>query len=200
MARPKKASAEQAPTVDPTKPEPGAPAVDPSLPPPQDLSQAGAENGDDTAPETAPETAAPGEAPRKRGRPPGSGKGKPAAEKSASRKAQDTAALAHQIKGLHSLAAMATGLQIMQISDQEATILAAGVNAVCEEYGFALTGKTGAALQLFAAAAMVYAPRIMYLQAEKAKQKAADNPNVPEAAPNMALVPAGVGDGATTLN
>lgn len=200
MARPKKASAEQAPVVDPTTPAPGAPAVDPSLPPPQDLSQAGGENGDDTTTETTTETAAPGEAPRKRGRPAGSKTAKPGAEKSATRKAQDTAALAHQIKGLHSLAAMATGLQIMNISDQEAGILASGVNAVCEEYGFALTGKTGAALQLFAAAAMVYAPRIMYLQAEKAKQKAAENPNTPEAVPNMAMVATGVGDGAATIN
>lgn len=199
MARTKKANENAQPTVDPTTPAPGAPEVDPALPPVQTLTPDEGGEGTENETTSAAESAPAGEAPRKRGRPKGSSTGKSSAEKSPGRKAQDTAALAHQIKGLHSLAAMATGLQIMQISDQEAAMLASGVNAVCEEYGFALTGKTGAALQLFAAAAMVYAPRIMYLQAEKAKQKAAEQPETP-AAPNMALVPTGVGDGATTLN
>ena len=86
----------------------------------------------------------------KRGRPPSKLKG-------LSIEAQ--ANLAKQIQGLHFIAATATGLPELQISDQEAAMLADGIAAVSREYGLSMDGKTGAALQLIAAAAIVYAPR-----------------------------------------
>lgn len=109
------------------------------------------------------------EAPKKRGRgrPPGSGtkKSGDAPKKSASRKSEDMDALARQLVGIHQLIAMATGLGELVISEQEAGMLAKGITAVTEEYGFALTGKTGAALQLFGAAAIVYVPRAIAVKA-----------------------------------
>jgi len=81
-------------------------------------------------------------------------------------------ALAKQIQGIHAMAAMMSGIGILQISNEEAGLLAHGISAVSEEYGLALDGKTGAALQLFGAAAMVYAPRVLQIAAmRKAAQK-----------------------------
>jgi hypothetical protein len=110
------------------------------------------------------------------------GSPKAAAEKPSRRGAKMSAeavsTLAKQIQGMHAMAAMMTGMGILQISDQEAGLLANGISAVAEEYGLALDGKTGAALQLFGAAAMVYAPRIIHIQ----KAKAAAQSNIVDAA------------------
>jgi hypothetical protein len=121
--------------------------------------------------------------PRKDGSsPPGPKTEKPGAPKAATEKpgkrsakmsAEATANLAKQIQGMHAMAAMMTGIGIFQINDMEASLLANGISAVAEEYGLALDGKTGAALQLFGAAAMVYAPRILAIQ--KAKAAARNN-------------------------
>lgn len=97
--------------------------------------------------------------PRRRGRPPGSGKTDPnkssAPKKSASRKAEDLEGFAKQLQGIHVLISMATGLPEIQIGPDESKMLAKAIGAVTEEYGLSLDGKTGAAIQLFGAAAMV---------------------------------------------
>lgn len=94
---------------------------------------------------------------RGRGRPPGSGKKSGGAKKSANK--SDAAAFAKQIVGVHLLIAGVTGLPEMAINETEGRLLADALISVSEEYGLLLGGKTGAAIQLFAAAAMVYTPR-----------------------------------------
>lgn len=117
-------------------------------------------------------------APKRRGRPPGSKNGDKgeAPQKSASRQKKDTEDLAHQIVGLHALAAMATGLQELVISETEGSMLANGLNAVAQEYGLSFTGKTGAAIQLFGALGMVYVPRLFMIkqrmESERQKREA----------------------------
>lgn len=85
----------------------------------------------------------------------------------------DRAALARQLVGIHQVAAMVSGIPEVVISEPEGDALAGGVIAVCEEYGLSLGGKTGAAIQLAAAAAMIYGPRLFAinqrLRAERAK-------------------------------
>src|SRR6188768_2383970 len=91
--------------------------------------------GGDTASDNGP-------APKKRrGRPPGSGtkNAGEAPKKSASRKAEDVEGLARQIEGIHQLMAMATGMGELCVSSTEANMLAKGITAVTEEYGFALS-------------------------------------------------------------
>lgn len=141
----------------------------------QPVDPAGTAENDAQQTGTAPADPPPAEAPRKRGRPPGSGKktGTDGPQKSSTRKAADTADLGRQIVGLHALIAVATQMPEMQITDAEGEMLARGVTAVAEEYGLALTGKTGAAIQLFAAAGMVYVPRLVMIKAKLAAQRAA---------------------------
>lgn len=144
---------------------------------------------DSTASESAPETIdvsppvkrGPGR-PRNDGtKPPGVKSEKPGAAKSAEAKPQKrgskmsadaVSTLAKQIQGMHAMAAMMTGIGLFQITEAESALLAGGLSAVAEEYGLALDGKTGAALQLFGAAAMVYAPRILAIQKAKAAARA----------------------------
>lgn len=112
---------------------------------------------------------------RKRGRPKGSSNGTTSApRKSQSRKDEDVLSFAKQIEGIHVMIAMVTGLPEMVISEAEAVMLSKGLNAVSEEYGLSLDGKTGAAIQLFGAAAIVYGPRAMAIAAKKRKAKEED--------------------------
>ena len=112
----------------------------------------------------------------KRGRPPSKSKGL---------SAEAQANLAKQIQGLHYIAASATGLGELQISDAEAAMLADGIAAVSREYGLSIDGKTGAALQLLAAAAIVYTPRLRAINARRAQPAVQDNGAVHAAAPSI---------------
>lgn len=96
--------------------------------------------------------------------------------KTAKGKGADAEALAQQLVGIHQIVAMVSGIPEAQISEEEAGHLAKGITAVCDEYGLSLGGKTGAALQLAAAAAMIYGPRIWAFTARvraEREQKAA---------------------------
>lgn len=145
----------------------------------------------------APEAAA--DKPRGRGRPKGSGakasagekpaietllEGQEAPEPSAAKPQQkkrgpktgsktDVAAMAKQLVGVHSLVAMITGIPEVQLHLQEAEQLASAISNVCDEYGLSISGKTGAALQLAAAAAMIYGPRALVISSKIAAAKAA---------------------------
>lgn len=136
---------------------------------------------------------------RGRGRPKGSGgaapvspsaagaavtKGKPGRPKKNARVSVDASALAKQIQGLHAIAALGTGIPEFNLQDSEAEMLGQAVSAVCEEYDLSLSGKTGAALQLLAAAAMVYAPRVMMIKARVALANAEAQVRAHEAAQN----------------
>lgn len=112
---------------------------------------------------------------KRRGRPPGSknkttnGAGRP--RKSAQRMRKDTETLGKQIVGIHHVIAMMTGTPEMQISDDEGLALATGINAVCEEYGLSLSGKTGATIQLVGAAGMIYVPRLVMINQRLNKER-----------------------------
>lgn len=95
----------------------------------------------------------------------------------------DAAAMAKQLVGVHTLMAMVTGLPELQISEPEAENLAAAVTNVCEEYGLSISGKTGAAIQLAAACAMIYGPRALMINAriQQAKAQAARDVTPPTA-------------------
>ncbi|HKY44769.1 MAG TPA: hypothetical protein VJM50_16880 [Pyrinomonadaceae bacterium] len=75
-------------------------------------------------------------------------------------KSSDPTVLARSLLGIHQVAAMILRVPEVQLSEQEGQLLAEAVVAVCEEYGLSIDGKTGAAMQLFGAAAMIYAPRV----------------------------------------
>lgn len=129
-------------------------------------------------------------APKRRGRPPGSKnkeaaeggdvkpnavpdgaavskRGRPAKKKTQAINAGD---LAKQIQGLHALGAMVTGIQELQLGEQEAEMLAKAVVAVSEQYNLAIDGKTGALIQLAAACTVIYLPRLVVLKKRKAAQ------------------------------
>jgi len=157
---------------------------DKDIPTPEDLGLPTVEIPDETTNENEQkpqeETQPP---PRRRGRPRKDGSTGPASErpkKSNSRKTESAEALARQIMGLHQVALLATGIPECQITEQESVILATALNAVVEEYGLSLSGKTGAALQLFGAAAIVYGPRIISIQQRnaQAKKKKAEEENM----------------------
>jgi hypothetical protein len=80
-----------------------------------------------------------------------------------------------QIAGLHAVAAHLTGLPELIISEAEGELLAGGIQAVAEEYGLELSGKAGAAIQLFSAAAIIYLPRLAAIASKKAAQQKAKN-------------------------
>lgn len=102
----------------------------------------------------------PATAAKKRGRPP----------KRAVYSDEAKSTLARQIIGLHLIASQATGIPELALSEPEAAMLAESVAAVSVEYGLSLSGKTGALIQLIAAAAMVYAPRFGAIN-KRVKQK-----------------------------
>lgn len=93
-------------------------------------------------------------------------------KKSANDAPIDSANLAKQIQGVHMAAATITGLRELVISEGESIMLAESLCAVSREYGLAISGKTGATIQLIAAAAMIYAPRFIVINERIKKNKA----------------------------
>lgn len=75
--------------------------------------------------------------------------------------------LSKQIEGLHIIAASMTGIKELIISSTESSMLASSIITVCDEYNLSIDGKTGAAMQLLATAAMIYAPRIISIFKQK---------------------------------
>lgn len=85
----------------------------------------------------------------------------------------DSKTLAKSLVGIHQLAAMVTGIPEAQLSEPEGEALAEAVIAVCEEYGLNIDGKTGAAMQLFGACAMIYGPRVFAFKVRIAQEQVA---------------------------
>lgn len=73
----------------------------------------------------------------------------------------DLQAMAKQMVGVHMLVATMTGIPEAIISEEEGIAMASAINNIAEQYDLAIDGKTGASLQLFATAAMIYAPRAL---------------------------------------
>lgn len=111
-------------------------------------------NPDKPAFETVDEDSAKPAAAAKRGRKPNS----------RTTKKSDPKELGKQIVGVHLMISMMTGLKEIQLSDVEGEQLAGAVIGVAEQYNLAIDGKTGAAIQLLAACAMVYAPRALMIR------------------------------------
>lgn len=87
-------------------------------------------------------------------------------------KVSDPAVLARSLVGIHQLGAMLLQVQELVITEDEGKGLADAVTAVCEEYGLAIDGKTGAAMQLFGACAMIYGPRYFHFKMRLAHERA----------------------------
>lgn len=87
-------------------------------------------------------------------------------------KTSDPAVLARSLVGIHQLGAMLLQIQELVITEDEGKGLADAVTAVCEEYGLAIDGKTGAAMQLFGACAMIYGPRYFHFKMRLAHERA----------------------------
>jgi len=77
--------------------------------------------------------------------------------------------LARQIQGLHFIAVKMSGFKELEISEPESVMLAESVVNVAREYDLALSGKTGALLQLTGVAVMIYLPRLMSINERKAQ-------------------------------
>jgi len=77
--------------------------------------------------------------------------------------------LARQIQGLHFIAVKMSGFKELEISESESVMLAESVVNVAREYDLALSGKTGALLQLTGVAVMIYLPRLMSINERKAQ-------------------------------
>lgn len=153
-------AAPPAPAAPPTSAAPESPASTPETTPPQIRRGPGRPRKD--APVSPSDAAAAGSAPKPaRGRP----------KKGVTFSGDDVAAMAKQVQGLHQLAALATGIPELELQREEAEMLGVAIARVCEEYGLSLSGKTGALLQLAAAGAMIYAPRLSAV-ASRVKQQA----------------------------
>jgi len=120
-------------------------------------------------------------------------KGKPGRPKgTGGKKAMDPVGLAKQLVGIHQLAAMFTGMGELQLQQEEAQGLADAVVNVCAEYDLNIDGKTGAAVQLFAACAMIYAPRVLQIKFRLAQERAAyEQANPQQPSGQFAQHPAG---------
>lgn len=84
------------------------------------------------------------------------------------------AKFAQQIMGLHYLAANATGLEDLLITEQQSEMLAESLITISAEYGLSMSGKTGALLQLAGTAAIIYVPKIIVIKQKiRARQESA---------------------------
>jgi len=99
----------------------------------------------------------------KRGRPP----------KRAAFTESDTDGLAQQIQGLHMIAAQMTGQPIFALSEGESKMLAASVIRMAGEYNLAMSGKTGALVQLLGVCAVIYVPKLVAIKKARAAAVAA---------------------------
>ena len=91
--------------------------------------------------------------------------------KRAGAKKADAAALGQQIVGVHSMMAIVTGIPELEINEGEGKLLAEACISVAEEYGIAVSGKVGAAIQLFAACSFVYGPRALHFNNRMREQR-----------------------------
>lgn len=86
----------------------------------------------------------------------------------------DSAKLGRQLVGIHLMCAQMTGIHEAQISESEGIALAESIVKICDEYGLAISGKTGATIQLLGTLAVVYVPRVISFEMRKgAAQKQA---------------------------
>lgn len=131
------------------------------------------------------------QAPKRRGRPPKerpAGEGEPTAPQHPGEKPQpkrgrkpkakakatpeELETLAESLYGIHAVLAKALSMPELMLDAQASRTLAVGVSRMQEEFGFEVSGKTGAVLAFLGAAAMVYVPRVIAIKARVHAQQA----------------------------
>ena len=123
--------------------------------------------------------------PRKDGQPPQSSAKRPTtppkAPKASSReeaKPIDEAQLAKQLVGVHVMLAMMTKCPELAISESEASQLSHALAQVAAQYDLVVNPKVVAGVQLFAVAAMIYAPRIPRIKASLSARNQQKKPDL----------------------
>lgn len=86
----------------------------------------------------------------------------------------DVTLLGNQLVGIHRMASFMTQLPEVTILEPEGEAMAKAIITMADQYDLELDGKTGAALQLFATAAMIYAPRIIAIRRRLQKEAPID--------------------------
>lgn len=164
------------PVVDAASIESGAPANDPTAPAPK---KRGRKSNAERAAMAAEQIESGGAAPKTAAKKTGSGR--------KSYQPSDIAAMSKQLQGLHQMAAIISGIPVLQIRPDEGDMLAAAIVNVSEQYDLSIDGKTGALIQILGAAAMIYVPRFGMVMAmskqAKAQRKAAADGGLPETTP-----------------
>lgn len=90
----------------------------------------------------------------------------------------DISSLGKQIQGLHHIAAIATGIPELAVSEDEAQMLGGALATVAQEYDLELSGKTGAMLQLLAVCGMIYVPKFITLKKRVTEAQARHKANL----------------------
>jgi hypothetical protein len=84
----------------------------------------------------------------------------------------DRKLLATQMQGLHGMAAILTGNQVLQINEQEATALANAITDLAVHYQLDFAGPVALWTNLVATVGMIYVPRFLMMQQMKAIEAA----------------------------
>lgn len=135
-------------------------------------------NGDATGnagkPRSVADDIAGSDQPKKRGRPRKSadtgsdrtGSYSATGKRTAKEKADILENLAFQLKGIHELAALYTGLPVLQLTEDESKKLAVAARDVMQYYNFMPDPKVMAWVELLGVSAVIYIPRILLIKAE----------------------------------
>lgn len=75
--------------------------------------------------------------------------------------------LAKQIQGLHFIAAKMSGFAELIVDERESLMLAESIVNIAREYDLAMSGKTGAMIQLLGVSAIIYLPRFVAINERK---------------------------------
>jgi hypothetical protein len=102
----------------------------------------------------------------------------------ASYSSTDVDAMGKQLVGIHLILVQLTGIPELQITGDEGKALAQSVVNIANQYDLEIDGKTGAAIQLFATAAMIYGPRAFHYRARMSQGRNGTPQNVAEPATN----------------
>jgi hypothetical protein len=110
---------------------------------------------------------------KKRGRKPG-GKNSDSASYGRKKAGMDIDALAANLRAIHELMALGTGIGIMRLDEKEAKGLATAVSNLAAQYDMVLDPRTVAWINLLGVAASIYGPRILMIKAAQsmARQQA----------------------------
>lgn len=97
----------------------------------------------------------------------------------------DVKTLTTQLVGIHLLIAKVSGHPAMELSADEASMLAKSIADILEEYSLQTSGKTMLWINLIAAVAIIYLPRLMLIKMSRKAPKPTEVPpsQTPKPAP-----------------